>query len=313
MTRKKVLLTGLGSIGSRYKRLLLEMGGVELFALRSGLKPPCEGVKELRSWAEVRKAAPDVAFITNPTFMHIETAIKCASLGMHLFIEKPLDMRLAGLKRLRSILSAGRLSSYVAYNLRLHPGILRLREIVSKEGFRHASVRCSSWLPDWRPGTDHKLSYSSSSGMGGGAVLDLSHDADYAGYIFGKISDIEGRAGRCSDVTRDAEDVADMLLLLEKGKHVSLHVDFCSRIPERAIKVTTPRASYELDLLRGRLAVSRGGRISTTECGVDRDFTYKAEVRYFFKRLGGRMMNDVDEAAGLLRKLIAFKRRNGLI
>lgn len=312
MTKKKVLLTGLGSIGRRYKRLLLQRGNIDIFALRSGLNPSVPGITELRSWDEVKLVAPDIAFITNPTAFHIETAIKCASLGMHLFIEKPLDMRLCGLKKLLKVVKAGKLSSYVAYNLRFHPGVEKLRKIVRREGFTHASVRCSSWLPEWRPGTDYRKSYSASAKLGGGVVLDLSHDVDYAGYIFGEISSISGIARRSSKVTVDAEDVADMNLLLEKGGHVSVHVDFCSRFNERTIKFTTPAASYVLDLLEGTLQTNMSGRVTKEKFTVDRDFTYKAEIQYFFSRLGGKIMNDIKESSNLLEKLIEFKRGSAL-
>jgi len=313
MTKKKVLLIGLGSIGSRYKRLLLQRGNIEIFALRSGLTPSVPGINELRSWEEVKLVAPDIAFITNPTALHIETAIKCASLGMHLFIEKPLDMRLHGLKKLLKVVKTGKLSSYVAYNLRFHPGVEKLRDIVRREGFCHASVRCSSWLPEWRPGTDHKKSYSANAKLGGGVVLDLSHDVDYAGYIFGEISAISGIARRSSNVTVDAEDVADMNLLLKKGGHVSVHVDFCSRFNERTVKFTTPAASYVFDLLEGTLQTNRSGHVTKAIFKVDRDFTYKAEMQYFFSRLGTRIMNDINESSGLLEKLIKFKHESALV
>lgn len=309
---EKILIVGLGSIGRRYARLLPGMGDFEIYSLRSGNGKPCQGVKNLHSWGDVKQIAPKAAFITNPTFMHINTAAKYAALGMHLFIEKPLDMRLSGLAKLKKIVKARGLSSYVAYNLRFHPGIIAVKEIVRREGFCHASVRCSSWLPDWRPGTDHKNSYSANARMGGGAVLDLSHDVDYAGYIFGDVVSITGSARRSSDVTVNAEDVADMNLRLKKGGNVSVHVDFCSRFSERTVKFTTPAASYELDLIKGRLLINRNERITEKKYEVDRDFTYKAEMRYFFSRLGGKMMNDIEEASCLLEKLIKFKHMNCL-
>ena len=91
MIRMKVVIFGLGSIGRRQARLLLDNFRHELFAFRSneGIAPNDLGIKEIYNWEEVEKLNPEVAFITNPTFLHLETALKCAKLGMHLFIEKP--------------------------------------------------------------------------------------------------------------------------------------------------------------------------------------------------------------------------------
>lgn len=307
---EKILIIGLGSIGRRYARLLPGLGKFELYALRSGKGEPCSGVKDLYSWAEVKRVSPKVAFITNPTSLHISTAVKCAKLGMHLFIEKPLDMRLNGLAELKKIIKQKQLSSYVAYNLRFHPGIQDLKAIVAREGFRHAEVRCSSWLPEWRPGTDYRKSYSANAKLGGGVVLDLSHETDYAEYIFGEVSAIKGTARRYSGVTVDTEDTADMELRLKKGGSVNVHVDYCTRRTERLIKAATKKDFYELDLAQGHL-LSLGGAAKDKTYSVDRDFTYKAELEYFFSRLGKKMMNDLDEAACLLEKLIKFKRANG--
>lgn len=309
---KKILITGLGSIGRRYARILPSIGNFDIYALRSGQGAPCPGVTDLYSWGEVARVSPKVAFITNPTSMHISTALKCTELGMHLFIEKPLDMQLSGLVKLKNAVIAQGLSSYVAYNLRFHPGIITLRDIIKREGFWHANVRCSSWLPAWRPGTDHSKSYSANAVMGGGVVLDLSHDLDYSCYLFGEPVSITGVARHSSNITSDVEDVADLTLNLKSGQHVSVHLDFCSRFPERVVSVSTSKASYQLDLIQGILLKSRNGKITEEHYTVDSDFTYNAEVRYFFSHLGGEIMNDVSEASLLLKKIVKFKCRSGL-
>ena len=88
-----ILIIGLGSIGQRHMLILHENFQPELFVLRSSHQgaPNQLGIKELYSWEEVARIKPEVAFITNPTYLHIETALQCARLGTHLFIEKPLS------------------------------------------------------------------------------------------------------------------------------------------------------------------------------------------------------------------------------
>lgn len=315
MAQTKILITGLGSIGRRYARLLQERGGVKLIGLRSNRgSAPCGGVTDIYTWEEAASCGAKIAFITNPTAAHIETAIKCAELGMHLFIEKPLDMRLDRLPELKELVANKGLTAYVAYNLRFHPGVVELKDIVAREGFKSAEVRCSSWLPDWRPGTNHMESYSAKAGMGGGVVLDLSHDPDYTGYIFGLVTGIDGLARRASAVTVDAEDTADMTLRLAGGAAIPVHVDFCTPGPAvRTVKAATTVASYELDLVGGRLITEKDGNRYEKKYEINRDFTYKAEVEYFLENLGKPVMNSLDEAGALLSKLLELKRANGLV
>ena len=86
----KVVIFGLGSIGKKHAELLRSKFPVEVYAYRTTKKDGVRGVKNLRSWKKVKEVAADAAIICNPTDKHIETAMKCAKLGMHLFIEKPL-------------------------------------------------------------------------------------------------------------------------------------------------------------------------------------------------------------------------------
>ena len=48
--------------------------------------------------------APDVAFICNPSSLHISTAIHSAKAGCHLFIEKPLATEINNLELLEELL-----------------------------------------------------------------------------------------------------------------------------------------------------------------------------------------------------------------
>ena len=95
----RVLIVGLGSIGKRHARLIRQHFPHEVVALRSflGQEPNDLGIPEISSWEEAGRQRFDAAVIANPTNMHIDTALRCAEHGLHLFIEKPIDCRLAGL------------------------------------------------------------------------------------------------------------------------------------------------------------------------------------------------------------------------
>jgi CMP-N,N'-diacetyllegionaminic acid synthase len=80
---------------------------------------------------------------------------------------------------------------FVNYNLRFNPVISFLRKIKNKNSFYSANLSCSSYLPDWRKNRNYIQTYSAKKVMGGGVLLDLSHEIDYIQSIFGKINNIE--------------------------------------------------------------------------------------------------------------------------
>ncbi len=94
----KIIFFGTGSIGTRYINILLKKYRFDLYAFRSGKQThEVRGVQEIFSWKEFDKIAPDAAFITNPTAIHIKTAIIAAKRNCALYLEKPIGSSLTGL------------------------------------------------------------------------------------------------------------------------------------------------------------------------------------------------------------------------
>jgi predicted dehydrogenase len=307
---KKVLILGLGSIGKRHAGILLKYFECEVYAFRSGRRSgPCDPrIREVFAWSDVERLRPDIAFITNPTSLHIDTAIRCAELGMHLFIEKPLSHNLAGIDRLESICRRNRLTCYTAYCLRFHPVIKKMRFLARGKKIYHARVVCSSYLPDWRPGQDYRKGYSVFRAKGGGALLDLSHEFDYIQYILGIIKKIEGITGRASALTRDACDFADALLTMGSGAHVNIHVNFFSRINERSVRIDFDGGSIRGDLLKGRVDFLFRGKRRVFIFDVDRDRYIREEICYFFDNIGNKaIMNSLGESKRFLKKILELK------
>ena len=50
------------------------------------------------------------------------------------------------------------------------------------------SPEVGQYLPDWRPGTDYKSGVSAQKDLGGGALLELSHELDYLQWFFGNFT-----------------------------------------------------------------------------------------------------------------------------
>lgn len=306
----KIVFFGLGSIGSRHAEILKKDFSYDLYAYRSGKNEKGNdlGIKEIYSWKEVCELKPDAAFITNPTFMHIDTALKCAELGLALFIEKPLDAGCRKLDLLLKNIHEANLVSYVAYNLRFHPVIEFLKEYLEDKEIQHVSVYNSSYLPDWRGGKDQINTYSAIKAEGGGVILDLSHEFDYIKYLFGRIQKINGVFDKVSDVTRDAEDFLDAGLKTNKT-YVNLHLDFCSRHTERTIKIDLSGEYVFADLITGKVEFHNGaGNVKTKNLEVDRNKIHRKQIEYFFKNIdNSAMMNNVPDASILFRKIIEFK------
>jgi len=307
----KIVIFGLGSIGKKHAKVLNENHEYEVYAFRSKGRAELNGfsnIKQIYAWDEVKAIKPDVAFITNPTNLHVETALRCASLGMHLFIEKPLSHSLDNIDLLESLCSKNKLTCYTAYCLRFHPVIKKMSEIIVDKKIYHARVVCSSFLPAWRAGEDYRKNYSVSSSEGGGVLLDLSHEFDYTHYLFGEFIEVKGAYGKASDLTVDAEDYADILITTAASIHVNIHLNFNSLLNERTIEVDFEDGYAAADLIANRVEILYRGSMDKYEYPLGQDGYLTEQLQYFIDNIGNQsIMNNLAEAKDLLIKILKFK------
>lgn len=306
----KIVFFGLGSIGQRHARILQESSQHDLYAFRSQTNGTHNklGIKELYTRDEIKQVNPEVAFITNPTSLHIETALKCAEAGYKLFIEKPIGKDLEGLEQLINLVKRKNLVTYIAYNLRFHPVIKKIREYINTNKPLHTRIVCTSFYPLWRSGRDYLKAYSANSSLGGGVILDLSHELDYLAYLLGSVNKIVGSFSKRGKVTVDAEDFADMLVSTDSAP-ANIHINFLSQLHQRYIQVDFENLSIIGDIISAQVTEYEDEKlVKTIKLDYDKGQEYKEQMKYFFENINNPdMMNNIKEAENLYRKIIAFK------
>ena len=69
---------------------------------------------------------------------------------------------------------------YVGYNLRFHPIITKLKNLIKGKELQTIDIDLATFYPNWRNTIQFDKSSSASMSKGGGAILDLSHEIDYS-------------------------------------------------------------------------------------------------------------------------------------
>lgn len=214
----RILIVGLGSIGKRHLRLARElMPYADIRVLRHQV------VNEIPEFSngifshidEAVTFEPQIAIIASPAPFHTATAQALAEVGVHLLIEKPLSASLNGVEQLINTCHKQGAVLLTGYNLRFLPSLQRFRDLLG-EGIvgNVLSVRCEigQYLPSWRPDSDYRLVVSARQELGGGALLELSHEIDYLRWIFGEVEQVSAWIGRQSEMEIDVEDTAHLIL-----------------------------------------------------------------------------------------------------
>lgn len=214
MAHPRILIVGLGSIGRRHLGLARQLvPGADIRVLRHA--PTADdaelGVPAFYDLAEAVAFGPGFAVIANPAPFHLATALSLARPATRLLVEKPLAVSAEGVEALLATCRCRGSSLKVGYHLRFLSSLRRFRELIAMGGIgRVVAVRAEvgQYLPSWRKGVDYRRGVSAQRSLGGGVLLELSHEIDYLRWVFGEITWVTASLGQVSDLDLDVEDTA---------------------------------------------------------------------------------------------------------
>ena len=295
----RILIVGFGSAGSRHLGLALRLfPEAEIKILRNQTREvdPKYGVSCLVSLDEAIQFAPQIAVIANPSTHHLPIALALAEQGAHLLIEKPLSASLVGVQSLIETCKSKKSVLMVGYNLRFSPSLLHFFELVKSNCVGEIfSVRCEvgQYLPSWRPETDYRKGVSANHALGGGVMLELSHEIDYLQWIFGEIDWVSASLSRQSLLEIDVEDSAHLIMgFKSKSKQkqliATLNLDFIRQDQTRYCLAIGDNGSLRWDGVKGEVSMLEKGAsewrvLFTSESSNEK--TYLSEWLTFIDRV----------------------------
>lgn len=299
MDKLKIAFVGMGSIATRHFGNVctyLDSVGIkyEIDIYRSGFGKPLADAIEKKVSSQivltedlVIKVEYDVVFITNPTSLHFDTLVRFQNNGKNFFIEKPIfDTTDIDAERLSGL--AGKVC-YVACPLRYNPVINYIKNNINHNKVISVRAISSSYLPDWRPGTDYRKCYSAHTDMGGGVDIDLIHEWDYLTHLFGKVEKGYAIADKVSDLEIDSNDIAIYIAKTEKTA-IELHLDYFGREVIRNVLLFMSDDTVEGDILNGEIRYLKSGKVIRFE--NERNSFQMEEIRHFFQIVFGDIEND---------------------
>jgi predicted dehydrogenase len=241
----RFLIVGCGSIGERHIRNIksLSLADIIVHDVNSERLSTIGQKYDVQTYQELGSAFDqnvDAAFVCTPPNTHICIAQLAIEHNVHVFVEKPISHRLEGVNKLLKDSAERGLIVYVGYNLRFHPGLNVVKNMLDEAKIGRvlsAHMEFGQYLPYWRPQQDYRQSYTARKNLGGGIILDASHEIDYARWFLGEVKEVFCFAGRLSSLEVETEDTAQILLRFESGAIADVHLDFVQRAYSRYCKL----------------------------------------------------------------------------
>lgn len=315
----RAAVIGLGNIAKRHRSNLKKMfPEVNIIAMSASGRLPSELICNSDSIASNIQSIidynVDMAIVASPASFHSMHAIPLIEAGIPVLIEKPVSTSLEDAKAIVRAKNKYQVNAGVGYCLKYLSSALFVKKFIEsgRAGKTlNANIEIGQYLPDWRPNTDYKQSVSAVQSLGGGALFELSHEIDYAQWLFGKLSIEHAVIRNTGELDIEVEDVADILATSQSGCVVSLHLDFLQRQASRKCKIIFSRGALVWDLIKNQVlwSDSAGESVLYTDESWDRNKMYINMLCDFYNKNKTDSFSSIESSLATLKLILDIKSR----
>jgi Predicted dehydrogenases and related proteins len=318
---KNIAVIGLGNIATRHRRnLKLLFPESKLIAMSASGRVPKEPVGDsdhiAESINEIVQSEVQFAIIASPAPFHAQHAIPLIQAGIPVLIEKPVSVTQADAQALIDAEANYQTPVAVGYCLRYLPSAQKVRQML-QEGvigtLYNAFIEIGQYLPDWRPTKDYRETVSAKAELGGGVLLELSHELDYAQWILGSLIPRHVILRASEELGLEVEDNADLLMTTMKGAVVNIHLDFLQRKAHRKCRFIGSEGCIEWDLIQNEvvLITARDKQVIYSAPEWDKNKMYLEMVTDFIRKINGQpnqsiTLQEAERTVGLIVEMKKF-------
>ncbi|MCQ8877370.1 Gfo/Idh/MocA family oxidoreductase [Pseudoalteromonas shioyasakiensis] len=268
---KRVAVIGLGNISHRHRknlRALYPKAQIAASSARGDLSTqlPENAEYVYSSLDELILFKPELVIVASPANLHLDHAKRLLETGIPCLIEKPLCKSYDEAKNFLGLMGSLSTPCAVGYCLRYMPTAQKMKELICHQVLGeifNVVIHVGQYLPDWRKGIDYRDSVSAQKVLGGGALLELSHELDYANWLFGPLKFHHSVLRSSKELGLDVEDLVDVVLSTENGSIINLHLDFLQHYPQRYCTAIGVNGRIHWDLIANTIDVYVKGQDET--------------------------------------------------
>jgi predicted dehydrogenase len=258
-----VAVLGTGSIGYRHLNVLRSIGVKPIaISIRNErrLELEAEGWLCATSLASAVELGAQAVVIATDTARHVDDLEAAINHSLPILVEKPLAASATIAVKLNQLPQENKEKIVVGCPLRFDLGIVAFRDRLLEIGQVHSiQIECRSYLPDWRPGRDHREGYWARAEEGG-VLRDLIHEVDYGLWLFGKPVGIFGTLKAGTTLHIESDESAQAIWIYENGLTLSIGLDYLTRKSRRSITALGHAGEMEYDFITKKLRILTCGK-----------------------------------------------------
>ena len=305
--KQRVAVVGLGAIGVRHARLLLERSDVVVEVIEpdarifAAAKASLGELRRHEHLDALLETKPDVVWLASPTHLHAAQSIAALAADAHVFCEKPMTFSLEEGRAVRAAAERATAVFNVGYYLHFWHGMTLLKNLIDTGTLGHV-VHLAA-----RVGTYITLVNSLSRYQArnpGSLFFDYSHQPDLFYWLTGLVPRaVQVVAQQAGDLDFSSKpNVADVLYTYDAPLTAHLHLNYV-QMPQRHIyEITGDQAWALLDFDHSTLTVGRREAqcVETQALEHPRDDIFRLEHDAFFAAVAGGRAPETSAADGLV-------------
>lgn len=287
---ERFCVVGMGSIAHRHVRNLraLHADSEILVVSASGTNKKCpDGADRIVDLDTALQKPANYAVVASPAPFHTSGALALLEMGVPVLIEKPLAAQSSDATAFFSKTMSPHMPAVrVGYCLRFLSTAGMVRDILANGqlgNLLNVSSFVGQYLPNWRPETDYRQSVSASVALGGGALLELSHELDLLNWFIDGLDVSHSWLRKQMLLALDVEECADLVLTSKTGCHVVLHMDFWQLNPRRDMEFIGSKGRMRWNLVTNTVEITHPGAAPELLSGTEQQHgdIYIAMLRAF--------------------------------
>ncbi|MGO2337392.1 Gfo/Idh/MocA family protein [Providencia heimbachae] len=321
---ERIAVVGLGNIATRHRRNLKHLfPNSTLYAMSASGREIDEIVSDadacVSSIDELINLQLQLVIIASPAPFHAQHAIPLIEAKIPVLIEKPVATTLSDARAIKQAAKHYQTPVAIGYCLRYLSSSQKINEIIESKiigQLQHATIEIGQYLPDWRPSKDYRECVSANASLGGGALLELSHELDYTYWLLGPLT-LQHAILRSSDeLNLDIEDNVDILATTIDNAIVHIHLDFLQRKAYRQCRFIGSQGTLEWNLINNeiRFISSHNTRVLYSAPEWDKNQMYLEMIADFIEKINNKENKSItiDEAINTLSLIEQIKSKNSI-
>ena len=300
----KAVVIGLGNIALRHRRnLKLLFPEIFIISVPSSGKFENQNVefadKISLSLNDAIREGLDMGIVASPAPFHALHTKSLLLAKVPALIEKPVTGNSQDAYELIRTQQKTLVPAAVGYCLRFMPSSIKIKELLDEKLIGHiynASINVGQYLPDWRPLKDYQNSVSAKANLGGGALLELSHELDYIQWLLGSMKVHYAQLRSSSELNLEVEELVDVVLVSEAGTVCNIHLDFLQKKARRVCSFIGEKGRLDWNLKRNTIMLHtvKGSEVLFSESDWDTNKMYLSLLIDFLDLVAGRENSSVD-------------------